>query len=155
MSHRDWIAARVARVQLQRQWTALFREWDIVLCPISPTPAFPHDHSLTARRIEIDGKQYPYLDALLVWPGLATLPGLPATAAPIGRSESGLPIGVQIVGPYLEDHTTIAFAGLLEREFGGFVTPPGSDLLISDGCEWSGVIAKLFAKSMRPTRKAG
>ena len=126
MSHRDWIAARVARVQLQQQWAALFREWDIVLCPISPTPAFPHDHSLTAaRRIEIDGKQYPYLDALLVWPGLATLPGLPATAAPVGRSESGLPIGVQIVGPYLEDHTTIAFAGLLEREFGGFITPPG------------------------------
>jgi hypothetical protein len=31
----------------------------------------------------------------------------------------------------------------------------GSDLLISDRCEWSGVIAKLFAESMRPTRKAG
>jgi hypothetical protein len=29
------------------------------------------------------------------------------------------------------------------------------DLLISDGCDWSGVIAKLFAKSMRPARKAG
>jgi amidase len=106
---------------------AFFREWDIVLCPVTPTPAFPHDHSLPqdARRIEIDGKQYPYFDAQLVWPGLATLPGFPATSAPIGRSESGLPIGVQIVGPYLEDRTTIAFAELLEREFGGFVTPPG------------------------------
>ena len=53
------------------------------------------------------------------------LTGLPATAAPIGRSESGLPIGVQIIGGYLEDRTTMAFAGLIEHEFGGFVPPPG------------------------------
>jgi len=39
--------------------------------------------------------------------------------------KTGLPIGVQIVGPHLEDRTTIAFAGLVEREFGGFVPPPG------------------------------
>jgi amidase len=32
---------------------------------------------------------------------------------------------VQIVGPYLEDRTTIAFAELTEREFGGFAPPPG------------------------------
>jgi amidase len=90
------------------------------------TLAFPHDHSLppNARRIEIDGKDYPYFDQS-VWAGVATLPGLPATAVPIDRSETGLPIGVQIVGPYLEDRTTIAFAELLEREFGGFVAPPG------------------------------
>ena len=56
---------------------------------------------------------------------MATAPGLPATAAPIDRSDTGLPIGVQIVGPYLEDRTTIAFAKLMEREFGGFVPPPG------------------------------
>lgn len=49
---------------------------------------------------------------------------MPATVAPIERSTAGLPIGVQIVGPYLEDRTTIAFAGLLEREFGGFAPPP-------------------------------
>ena len=36
-----------------------------------------------------------------------------------------LPPGVQIIGPLLEDRTPIAFAGLLEREFGGFVPPPG------------------------------
>jgi amidase len=78
-----------------------------------------------ARRIEIDGKGYPYLDTFLVSAGLATAPGLPATAVPIARSQTGLPIGVQIVGPYLEDRTTIAFAEHLEREFGGFVPPPG------------------------------
>ena len=60
----------------------------------------------------------------MVWPGVATVAGLPATAAPIEISASGLPIGVQIVGPWLEDRTTIKFAALLEREFGGFVPPP-------------------------------
>jgi amidase len=60
-----------------------------------------------------------------VWADPATTCGLPATAAPIDRSPSGLPIGVQIIGPYLEDRTTIAFAELLERELGGFAAPPG------------------------------
>jgi amidase len=126
LSHRDWLAADGARARLQWQWRELFREWDVVLCPPMPTPAFPHDHSSPdyARHIEIDGKEYPYFDQL-VWPEIATTPGLPATVAPIERSPAGLPIGVQIVGPYLEDRTTIAFAELIEREFGGFVPPPG------------------------------
>jgi amidase len=55
---------------------------------------------------------------------IATLFGLPATVAPIGRSETGLPIGMQIIGPFLEDRTTLAFAALIERKFGGFVPPP-------------------------------
>jgi amidase len=49
---------------------------------------------------------------------------LPATAAPIDRSETGLPIGVQIIGGFLEERITIAFAGLIKREYGGFVAPP-------------------------------
>jgi len=44
---------------------------------------------------------------------------------PIGHDKGGLPIGVQIVGGFLDDRTTIAFAGLIEREFGGFSPPPG------------------------------
>jgi amidase len=127
MSHRDWITVDVARVRLQQQWSLLFREWDIVLYPPAPVPAFPHDHSLPieARHLEIDRKRYPFYDACFVWADPATTCGLPATAAPIDFSPSGLPIGVQIIGAYLEDRTTIAFAELLEREFGGFVPPPG------------------------------
>jgi amidase len=125
LSHRDWIAADRVRGRLSRQWRDLFREWDVVLTPVMPTPAFPHDHTadMRARHIQIDGVDYPYQDQLL-WPGVATAAGLPATVAPIDRSDTGLPIGVQIIGPYLEDHTTIAFAELIEREFGGFVPPP-------------------------------
>jgi hypothetical protein len=52
------------------------------------------------------------------------LPSLPATVAPIERSASGLLIGVQIIGPYLEDRTTIAFAALIERESAASFRPP-------------------------------
>ena len=126
LTHSEWIAADVARARLQQQWSMVFREWDVVLCPPMTTPAFPHDHSspIEARHIEIDGNGYPYRDAQFAWVEAATTSGLPATVTPIDRSETGLPIGVQIIGPYLEDRTPIMFAKLIEREF-GFVPPPG------------------------------
>jgi amidase len=122
MTHRDWLAADAGRLQLQQRWRELFREWDVVIYPV---PAFPQDQSepIEARLLDVDGKPHHYLDACFIWADPATTCGLPATAAPIGRSSSGLPIGVQIIGPYLEDRTTIAFAALLEREFSGFVPP--------------------------------
>ncbi len=128
LSHRDWLMADAARGQLRAQWRALFKTFDAVICPVMPTPAFPHDHSeqQEARRIDIDGKDYPYPDQL-AWPGIATLPGLPATAIPIGLSPEGLPIGVQIIGPWLEDRTPLKLAELIEREVGGFVPPPAFD----------------------------
>jgi amidase len=61
----------------------------------------------------------------LNWIGPATVTGCPATAAPIGNTGSGLPVAVQIMGPFWEDATPIAFAELLAREIGGFTPPPG------------------------------
>jgi amidase len=54
---------------------------------------------------------------------LGPMSALPSTVAPIARSKAGLPIGMQNIGPYLGDRTTIAFADLVEREFGGFTAP--------------------------------
>jgi amidase len=128
MSHRDWLAANAARLQLQQQWSVFFRDRDVVIYPAAAVPAFPHDHSepLEGRRLDIDGKAHNYADACFIWADPASTFGLPATAVPIDRSPTGLPIGVQIIGPYLEDRTTMTFARLLEREFGGFVPPPMS-----------------------------
>ena len=120
---RDWETASNARTRLQSQWATLFKQWDVVLCPVMPTAAFKHDHAeSSARRLDVDGQSQPYSNNF-VWAGLATAAQLPATVAPIGRSDTGLPIGVQIIGPYLEDATTIQFALLLEKAFGGFVPP--------------------------------
>ena len=128
LSHREWLMSDGGRVRLRAQWRELFKQFDVVICPVMPTPAYPHDHSADqeTRRINIDGKDFVYPDQL-AWPGIATLPGLPATAIPIGFSAAGLPIGVQIVGPWLEDRTTLKLAELIEREFGGFVPPPMFD----------------------------
>jgi len=124
-SFRDWVGDNARRQRLRAQWRAFFGEFDAVICPIAPSAAFPHDHSpdQEARRLIINGAPRPYLDSLF-WPGVATLPGLPATAVPIGRTPEGLPIGAQIIGPWLEDRTTLALAAMIEREFGGFVPPP-------------------------------
>jgi amidase len=128
LSHRDWLVADGGRRRLRAQWRELFGSFDAVICPVMPTPAYPHDHSpdQDTRRVDIDGKPYPYPDQL-AWPGIATLPGLPSTAIPIGLSPEGLPVGVQIVGPWLEDRTPLKLAELIEREFGGFVPPPMFD----------------------------
>jgi amidase len=128
LSHRDWVIADNGRARLKAKWRELFNSFDAVICPIMPTPAYVQDHSpeQEKRRIKIDGIDYPYVDQL-AWPGVATLPGLPATAIPTGFSPQGLPIGVQIVGPWLEDRTPLKLAELIEREFGGFVPPPMFD----------------------------
>ena len=60
-----------------------------------------------------------------MYPMWAILPGQPATAFPAGLDPKGLPLGLQAIGPYLEDRTTLRFAQLLEREWQGFQPPPG------------------------------
>ena len=103
-----------------------FRDFDVLLAPVTITPAFPHSSDqvpLLKRTLLVNGTAVPYL-YLPVYAGVAAYSGLPATAFPWGRTHRGLPIGLQAIGPYLEDRTTIAFASLLEREFGGFTPPP-------------------------------
>jgi amidase len=120
-SHHDWMEANHRRELHRHGWRQLFAEFDAVVCPITPTPAFPHDHNPDPleRRIDVDGVEYPYFDQL-VWAGLATMPGLPATAIPASRSPAGLPVGVQLIGPMFEDRTPLRLAELLEQEIGGF-----------------------------------
>jgi len=96
-----------------------------VLAPATPTVAIPHDHRrIRDRRLLVDGEERPYWD-LLVWPSMANLAYLPATAVPLGCSDSGLPVGAQVIGPHGEDRTTLAFAAGVETLLGGFVPPPG------------------------------
>jgi amidase len=125
LPHHAWVALDERRQRVRDAWQALFEDWDVVLAPPLSLPAFRHDFGADprSRRATIDGREIAAHDQL-VWPGLATLPGLPSTAAPNGTSAEGLPIGVQIVGAPYADRTTIAFAGHIAREFGGFVPPP-------------------------------
>jgi amidase len=109
----QWMDALDAQLAFRRQWAALFREFDVVLAPTFGVVAFPHDAKPFGERIHrINGVETPY-GAQLAWPGVALLPGLPATATPMGVNRDGLPMSVQVIGPYLEDRTTIAFSGMI------------------------------------------
>lgn len=124
--HRDWLAANEKREQLRARVADFFREVDALLMPVAVVSAIAHDHDkpLARRKIHTDGGTRPYLD-MFGWVGLATVAYLPATVVPVGRTPSGLPVGIQIVGPYLEDRTTLAAARCVEELLGGFVPPPG------------------------------
>lgn len=125
MDAHAWMAVLDGQLAIRRQWAELFREVDVVLAPVFATVAFPHvdEPDWGQRTLTIDGRPVPY-SAAMAWPAIPLVADLPATAAPIGFTRGGLPIAIQVIGPYLEDRTTIAFAGLLEREFGGFRAPP-------------------------------
>ncbi len=128
LTHRDWLRLNERRHQLRRAWGALFRDWDVLLCPVIATPALPHmqEGEPWERTLTVNGRTIDYED-MLFWPGITCAFHLPASIAPIGRSRSGLPIGVQIVGPLHGDRTTITVAELLEQSWRGFTPPPGWD----------------------------
>ncbi len=125
LRHRAWLSANERRLQMRARWREFFTHHDVVLMPVSPTTAIPHDHSepLSARTITVDGVERPYTDQM-VWMGVVGLAYLPSTVVPIGSDSNGLPIAVQVVGPYLEDRTTLAAAAIVEQLGGGFRPPP-------------------------------
>ncbi len=125
-SHRDWLAANETRHRMRRAWADFFTEYDLLLCPVAGTAAFPHDHKgeRYERTLVVNGKRVPVTDHLF-WAGYSGAFYLPATGAPCGFTPGGLPVGVQIVGPQYGDLACLAFARHLEREFQAFVPPPG------------------------------
>jgi amidase len=125
MSHRDWKLLDRHRLELAARWTQTFERWDIVVCPAAPTTAFPHDNRpFEKREIKIDGATTGY-DKTPLWAILGVPNGLPVTTIPAGLDGNGLPIGLQLIGPRMEDYTPLAFARLLEQQLGyGFKRPP-------------------------------
>jgi amidase len=130
--HHDWVALDGARRRMSRAWMELFSRYDVVLCPVSPVVALPHDPDPTkvadidhrlARTIDVDGVRRPYLDQM-TWNIVVGMAGLPSTVVPVGLSPAGLPVGAQVVGPPFADHTTIAFAAALAELAGGYRPPP-------------------------------
>ncbi|MFK4809881.1 amidase [Devosia sp. ZW T5_3] len=111
ISHADWLVANEARVKLRRAWRELFKPYDAVICPPTSVPALTHADA-AATHIEVDGQTIDAGDTV-AWASLATAAGLPATVMPVGKTPDGRPLGVQIIGPYLEDYTPIRLAELM------------------------------------------
>lgn len=124
-SFKDWSAANELRHRLRWQWHAFFERYDLLLTPIMPTAAFPHDHRpFGERTIQVDNLEYPYFQQVF-WAGLTGVAHLPSTVIPTGLNDAGLPIGLQLVGPEYADLITIGAARELEADGCRFTPPPG------------------------------
>ncbi|MEZ5282241.1 MAG: amidase family protein [Acidimicrobiales bacterium] len=127
VSHRDWDRMNRERAAVRASWAEFFESFDVLLCPVAPTEPIRHTisqqgsnflHSTLA-----DHGDRPYAD-LVGWTALIGSAYLPATVPPVGRTPQGLPVGVQVVAPFLHDQTSLAFARAVEKTLGGFVPPP-------------------------------
>jgi amidase len=121
----------LARERVRAAWRGFFTDWDAMLCPAFHTPAFEHracegpalGGAATHWRVKVSGIEVPYARGLY-YPHVSTLAGQPALTCPVRIGRSGLPLAVQLIGPYLEDFTLTRLAQLLACEMGGFTAPP-------------------------------
>jgi len=125
-THYDWLQRERERVAFKNAWADWFTTYDVLLCPVTPTPAFPHDQSeeFFTRTMTINGEERSYLDNVC-WTGLIGIVGLPSAVPPLAKTAAGLPVGVQVVTAYLHDRDAVRVAGLIADVTGGYVTPPG------------------------------
>ena len=107
-------------------WAEWFTRFDVLLCPVMPMAAFPHDHrgTINDRVVSINGQPRNQAETL-AWTGLVGVVYLPSTVVPVGRTSEGLPVGIQVVGPYLEDRTALFVAARLAELTGGYVAAAG------------------------------
>ena len=123
--YRSWARANANRQRQRAAWAALFEHYDVVLAPVMPTTAFLHDTArpITDRVLDIDGTAIPHLTAM-AWCGAIGSVLLPVVTLPIGRTPAGLPVGVQVIGPFLSDLRLLQIAELLQAAAGTGFTPP-------------------------------
>ena len=101
-----YLQAQKARTLLINEFNALFENYDVLLSPTAPTPAFKLGEN-TEDPIKM------YLADVMTVP--ASLAGLPAINVPTGKSREGLPIGVQLIGQRRQDSKLLALAKQLEE----------------------------------------
>ncbi|MDO5480202.1 MAG: Asp-tRNA(Asn)/Glu-tRNA(Gln) amidotransferase subunit GatA [Candidatus Saccharibacteria bacterium] len=102
-----FLKAAKVRTLIVKEYEEAFSKCDFILTPVSPNPAFKLGE-------KVDDPVAMYLEDLMsVSLNLAGVPGL---AIPAGKTASGLPIGLQIVGPRRSDKNLIEFANVLKEE---------------------------------------
>ena len=126
LRHREWLSQNERRLQMRKRFEEFFLDWDVALLPVMPCPAFPHDHSepQAARKVLVGGEERSYGE-VGAWMAPAGACYLPATVVPVGLTGAGLPVGVQIVGPFLHDRTTLHLGQILMELLGGCPRPAG------------------------------
>ena len=124
--YRSWARANGIRQRQRAAWAKLFQQHDVVLAPVMPTTAFPHDTArpITDRVVGVDGIAVPHLRAM-AWCGAIGSVLLPVVTLPTGLTPEGLPVGIQVIGPFLSDLRLLKIAALLQIAAGtAFTNPP-------------------------------
>jgi amidase len=117
-------ATQLRQVQRAR-WADFFSQYDVVLAPVMPTVAIPHDTERPPpeRTIDIGGVPVPHYLAA-AWVCAIGVMLLPVVVLPVGLSQAGLPVGVQVIGPFLSDLRLLRMAELLDAAAGPGFRPP-------------------------------
>ncbi|MFK0254997.1 amidase [Streptomyces sp. NPDC090445] len=125
MRHRDWLRANEEREKLRGRWADYFTDHDVLITPAVPSTCVDDQTStpVPSRFITVNGQKRPYFDQT-AWLNLAGHVRLPAVVMPAGRTADGLPLAIQIIGPYLADRTVIDMAGHLARKLPKPAQPP-------------------------------
>ncbi|MEP6815507.1 MAG: amidase [Marmoricola sp.] len=110
---REYLDAQERRRVYTEIWAQFFTEYDVLLTPSMPVPAFSTD---IAGPTSIDGTPVdPFFDDWCVLALPANLTGQPSCAVPTGFDDEGLPLGMQIIGPRWSDATVLSVAAAHER----------------------------------------
>ena len=127
-SHLEWLRHDEERAALRNTWAEWFEGYDVLLAPAWTTPPFVHDQEgdMTQHVVMVNGKPQSHLE-ISQWLMLVNLVNLPSAMVPIGRTAAGLPVGMQIVAPYLQDRRAVRVAELCSDVIGGYEVPPGFD----------------------------
>jgi len=100
--------------------------WDIWLCPVAPTTAYPQSELVWWRRppdIPVDDARLPFVEGAIGMVTPFSLTGSPVVVLPAGV-EDGLPVGFQFVGRRWQDEALLATCAAIERVLGGCPPPP-------------------------------
>jgi amidase len=111
LSVRDTACAENVREKVWRRFRDLFGRFDFLLTPAAPVPPYPVEKNFPD---EINGKK---LENYIDWIApafLITLVGFPAGSVPAGKSKSGLPVGLQIIGPRFSEPNILRLAKLVQ-----------------------------------------
>jgi amidase len=125
-SHLEWLRHDEERAAAHQQWAAWFTGYDVLLAPAWSTPPFEHDHhgDMTQRVVLVNGEPRNHVE-ISQWLMIVNLTNQPSAMVPIGRTASGLPVGMQVVAPYLQDRRATRVARLVAEVVGGYAVPPG------------------------------
>ncbi len=128
MTHRHWLQLNNERHQMRLKFNAFFKDYDILLCPVAASAAFPHDHEHEGkrwrRRITVNNKRVPPTDQLF-WAGYSGLVYLPSTVGPSGITPSGLPTGYQAIAAKATTRPRSRSPGSSRRRSAGLRLRPG------------------------------